>query len=75
MREDSVWIFNRTGEFQFFPCAVFSSKKLAIDWIVETKAIGVLTRYFINKPDKPDKPDFPEHYHFEEEDDYTQIME
>ena len=65
-----VWVFNRTGEFNFFPCAVFSSKDAAKKWILETRPSGVLTKYFL---DKPDDPDFPEHYHYEDEWDYTQL--
>lgn len=64
----SVWVFNVTGEMSFFPHAVFSTRKLAEDWILEKRPVGVLTRYVL---DKPGDPDFPEHYHYEDEDDYA----
>jgi len=67
---NEVWVFNRTGDFQFFACAIFSTKELAFEWIVKEKSIGILTKYTL---DKPDDSNFPEHYHFEDEDDYLRI--
>lgn len=68
----TVWIFNVTGEHQFFPHAVFSSRRLAEEWIVKVRFTGVLTKYFLNKPDNQD---FPEHYHYEEDHDYAWLEE
>lgn len=66
--DNSVWVFNVIGEHLFFPWAIFSSRSLAEDWIMEKRPIGILTKYVL---DKPDDSDFPEHYHYQEEDDYV----
>ena len=43
---NEVWIFN--GSNGKFPSGVFSSKKLAEDWINFNKLTGVLTLYPVN---------------------------
>lgn len=67
MDETDVWVFNRTDAAPTFPCAVFSSRKLAHEWIAEKQPKGILTKYVLNTPDDPT---FPEHYYFETAEDY-----
>jgi hypothetical protein len=42
-----VWVYN--AEKSMFPCAVFDSKRKAIEWITKNKVSGCLTLYPINK--------------------------
>lgn len=67
-----VWVFNRSGQYNFFPVGIFTTKKLAGEWILSTKQCGVLTRYYLNKPDDTD---FPDHEHFEEDSDFDWLAQ
>lgn len=42
-----VWVFNGTGSS--LPCAVFSSRELAEEWIGREKVSGILTAYPVDE--------------------------
>ena len=47
IKQDEVWVF--MGDGASHPCAVFSSRESAENWISQQLVTGVLTAYVLNK--------------------------